>query len=397
VTNQATYNEGTSDVKTITHENTNTYNLPDVSVSYNAKEYQQTAGNSNINIDKKTTDSSTISLSDNYLPLASLGLSSLYAINPSSRQSTTAGIQTTTIGLSSQILPKTSVTSNANAPGLSPLSSALSILPISGGASVLSVLSNADNMLASLGLSSLYEIDSIRTKTTTGTVSTTTVASNPQPVPKVSVTSKNNQLSPAGTSSIISLVHGLIQSSDTYISSNTYNPVSMATSGLSIIPSIIEKTTPYTSPIAKTITGNIQSILPTISSITNIFTISDLFGDSSSQKTQISQTQTNSLITQMVKVVPENAYTIKVNDEVVYNGTMVTFTILRDIFGEDFTNSHVIVYLDGQVIFNSTLDDSLEVQLLKLVESLVGVHELKVEYTDSSNDTKILAKNITIE
>ena len=46
-----------------------------------------------------------------------------------------------------------------------------------------------------------------------------------------------------------------------------------------------------------------------------------------------------------------------VKDNVVFEGRYFTIQSLNEIFGQNFTNGHLVVYLDGKVVFNATVGD----------------------------------------
>ncbi|MBR3214185.1 MAG: hypothetical protein IKF79_06700 [Methanosphaera sp.] len=85
-----------------------------------------------------------------------------------------------------------------------------------------------------------------------------------------------------------------------------------------------------------------------------------------------------------------------VKDNVVFEGRYFTIQSLNEIFGQNFTIGHLIVYLDGKVVFNATVGDDIFTIIFEIIDGLLGNHELKVEYT-VDNDTKNYAENITIK
>ena len=88
-------------------------------------------------------------------------------------------------------------------------------------------------------------------------------------------------------------------------------------------------------------------------------------------------------------------YKVSANDKIVFEGRYFTIQSLNDIFGQNFTNGHLVVYLDGKVIFNGTVGDDLSTVIFEIIDSLLGGHELKVEFT-VGNDTQTYEQNITI-
>ena len=88
-------------------------------------------------------------------------------------------------------------------------------------------------------------------------------------------------------------------------------------------------------------------------------------------------------------------YEVKVGDNVVFEGQYFTINSLNIIFGHQFINGHLVVYLDGRVIFNSTVNDNIYTVLFEIIEKYMGTHELKIEFT-IGNDTQTYTENITI-
>ena len=89
-------------------------------------------------------------------------------------------------------------------------------------------------------------------------------------------------------------------------------------------------------------------------------------------------------------------YTIKAHGNIVFNGKFFTIRTLKNIFGQEFINGHLVVYIDGKVVFNASVNEDLSTVIFKIINSLLGNHELKVEFT-VNGDTKTYTENITIE
>ena len=91
----------------------------------------------------------------------------------------------------------------------------------------------------------------------------------------------------------------------------------------------------------------------------------------------------------------QKTYKVTVKDNVILEGRYFTIQTLNEIFGQNFINGHLIVYIDGKVVFNDTVDDNIYTIIFEIIESLLGNHELKVEFT-VDNNTKTYTENITI-
>ena len=88
-------------------------------------------------------------------------------------------------------------------------------------------------------------------------------------------------------------------------------------------------------------------------------------------------------------------YKVIVKDKVIFEGKYFTIQSLNEIFGQNFINGHLVVYIDGKVVFNGTVGDDLSTIIFKIIDSLLGKHELKVEIT-VNNETQTYTENITI-
>lgn len=78
------------------------------------------------------------------------------------------------------------------------------------------------------------------------------------------------------------------------------------------------------------------------------------------------------------------------------NNNYLTLNRLNNIFNQNFTNGHLILYIDGKIVFNATTTDDLSEIIFDLLKLLTGNHELKVEFTDSTGKTNIYTENITV-
>ncbi len=76
--------------------------------------------------------------------------------------------------------------------------------------------------------------------------------------------------------------------------------------------------------------------------------------------------------------------------------TVITLGELNEIFNQTFANGHLLLYIDGQLVYNGTVGDDLATVILEIIEKFLGEHELKVEFTDSDNQTQTYTKNVTI-
>jgi len=92
-----------------------------------------------------------------------------------------------------------------------------------------------------------------------------------------------------------------------------------------------------------------------------------------------------------------NTYKILVNNNVAYSGNTLTLEALNNIFGSNFANGHLVVYIDGKVVFNATVTDNLSQIIADILDNLVGQHELKIEFTNSEGITNTYKETIVIQ
>ena len=74
----------------------------------------------------------------------------------------------------------------------------------------------------------------------------------------------------------------------------------------------------------------------------------------------------------------------------------LTLDVLNQIFNKDFRNGHLLVYIDGKLVFNATTTDNLLQIIFDLLNLLSGNHEIKVVFTDNGGNTNTYTENITI-
>ncbi|MBQ6349328.1 MAG: hypothetical protein IJI42_00185 [Methanobrevibacter sp.] len=78
------------------------------------------------------------------------------------------------------------------------------------------------------------------------------------------------------------------------------------------------------------------------------------------------------------------------------SNNMLTLGVLNQIFNKDFRNGHLLVYIDGILVFNATTTDDLTQIIIDLLSLLLGKHEIKVVFTDGNGNTNNYTENITI-
>ena len=97
------------------------------------------------------------------------------------------------------------------------------------------------------------------------------------------------------------------------------------------------------------------------------------------------------------KLMTINTHKIFKNNQLIYTGNLITLKALQSIFNETFINGHLLIYIDGKLVYNNTVNDDPSTILLKIIESLLGEHEIRVEFTDNNNITHNYTEQIIIK
>jgi predicted outer membrane repeat protein len=84
------------------------------------------------------------------------------------------------------------------------------------------------------------------------------------------------------------------------------------------------------------------------------------------------------------------------NHQISISNNKLTLGVLNQIFNKDFRNGHLLVYIDGKLVFNATTTDNLLQIIFDLLNLLSGNHEIKVVFTDNGGNTNTYTENITI-
>jgi hypothetical protein len=85
------------------------------------------------------------------------------------------------------------------------------------------------------------------------------------------------------------------------------------------------------------------------------------------------------------------------DNSVVYQGNSLTLDAINKIFGQNIANGHLVVFMDGQVVFNGTVTDDLSFTIIQFIEQYLGNHNIKIEFTDANNNTNTYDENVIIE
>ena len=88
------------------------------------------------------------------------------------------------------------------------------------------------------------------------------------------------------------------------------------------------------------------------------------------------------------------------DSKIISQGDTLELEGINKLFDSNFTNGHLLVYIDGKLVFNEITTDDLSTPILGITNDLVGQHELSVEFTsnaDSNSNTNKYTENIIIE
>ena len=112
--------------------------------------------------------------------------------------------------------------------------------------------------------------------------------------------------------------------------------------------------------------------------------------DTPHHKTMTKHTKTiHSTITPSHKIITDN--------KVIPADNVLTLGELSEIFNQTFTNGHLLVYIDGKLIYNCTVNDDLTTVILEIIEEYFGKHEMKIEFMDADGKTNTYNQTIIIE
>lgn len=89
-------------------------------------------------------------------------------------------------------------------------------------------------------------------------------------------------------------------------------------------------------------------------------------------------------------------YKVITDNNAISIGNTITLGNLNEIFGQTFTNGHLLLYIDGELVFNGTVNDDLSTVILEIMKKFLIRHEFKVEFTGADGQTNTYTKNVTI-
>jgi len=91
------------------------------------------------------------------------------------------------------------------------------------------------------------------------------------------------------------------------------------------------------------------------------------------------------------------SYKIYKNNHFIEQTNVITVQSLNMIFNKSFTNGHILVLIDGELVFNGTTTDDISTAILQITSKLRELHEIKVIFTDNNNNIDTYTQYILIK
>ena len=73
------------------------------------------------------------------------------------------------------------------------------------------------------------------------------------------------------------------------------------------------------------------------------------------------------------------------DNKTISEGNVLTLDGLNKLYDSDFTNGHLIVYVDGKLVFNEITAGDLSTQIFQITDDYLGQHQITVEFTANGN------------
>lgn len=83
--------------------------------------------------------------------------------------------------------------------------------------------------------------------------------------------------------------------------------------------------------------------------------------------------------------------------KIITQGRVFTLGDLNKLFNMDFTNGHLKVYIDGELVFEGDVKDDLSRVIFEIIQKFLGKHDIKVEFTGSDGKTNTYTETLIIE
>ena len=85
------------------------------------------------------------------------------------------------------------------------------------------------------------------------------------------------------------------------------------------------------------------------------------------------------------------------DNKTISEGSALTLGTLNKVFDSDFTNGHLLVYVDGKLVFNEITAGDLSTPIFQITDDYIGQHQIKVEFTaDGNSNTNTYTEDVLI-
>ncbi|WP_458455246.1 hypothetical protein [Methanobrevibacter sp.] len=112
-------------------------------------------------------------------------------------------------------------------------------------------------------------------------------------------------------------------------------------------------------------------------------------------------TNTAYSVPQPADVVKESSHVIKRlrDNKIISQGDVLTLDGLNKLYDSNFTNGHLLVYIDGKLVFNEITTDDVSTSIFAITDSYLGQHQIVVEFTpnDGNSNTNKYTEDVIIE
>ena len=87
------------------------------------------------------------------------------------------------------------------------------------------------------------------------------------------------------------------------------------------------------------------------------------------------------------------------DNKVLAQGNTLKLEGINKLFDSNFTNGHLLVYVDNNLVFNEITANDLSTPIWEMTDDYVGQHQISVEFTSNadSNTTNKYTENVIIE
>lgn len=85
------------------------------------------------------------------------------------------------------------------------------------------------------------------------------------------------------------------------------------------------------------------------------------------------------------------------DNKIVSEGDTLRLDGINKLYDSDFTKGHLLVYVDGKLVFNEITSDDLSTPILGITDDLVGQHVISIEFTpDGDSNINKYTENVTV-